>query len=264
VRKPQRLLVVLLFAVSPALAVACGSPPTAEAPPPADAPTTAADSASSPTSGDSPSSTGRYTVATGKTQGAIQIYSEPDQAKKLRTLPNPRLINDDPTAKVPLVMVVTEKKESWLQVSLPIRPNGSKGWVREQDFDTMNHDYRIEITLGAFRLKAFQGDKQVFDAPIGVAKDEFPTPGGTYYTTELLAPPNPDGAYGPYALGLSGHSDKLTTFEGGPGQLGIHGTNEPQGVGSKISHGCIRLKNPDITTLVNIGMPLGTPVVINA
>jgi lipoprotein-anchoring transpeptidase ErfK/SrfK len=262
VRKPQRLLVVLLLALVPTVAAACGSSPSAEAPPPSDAPTSADSPAS--TSGDSPAAGGRYTVATAKVEGTVQIYKSPDPAAKDRTLTNPRLINDDPKAKVPLVMLVESQQEGWLQVSLPVRPNGSKGWVRAQDFETMAHDYRIEITLGAFRLKAFQGDKQSFDAPIGVARDEYPTPGGTYYTTELLAPPDPNGAYGPYALGLSGHSDKLTTFDGGPGQLGIHGTNEPQGVGSKISHGCIRLKNPDITALVNIGMPLGTPVVINA
>ena len=89
-----------------------------------------------------------------------------------------------------------------------------------------------------------------------------PTPVGEFYLTELLAPPNPNGAYGPYAFGLSGFSDTLTTFNGGPGQLGIHGTNQPNLIGTKVSHGCIRMSNENITALSQL-LPLGTPVQIS-
>jgi lipoprotein-anchoring transpeptidase ErfK/SrfK len=256
VRNPQRLLALIALAVLPTFTVACGggadqtvSPPTTEAT--ADAPTTVAQEA-------------RYTVATASKNGTVQIYKAPDEAQKASTLKNPRLINDDPNAKVPLVMLVEDQQGDWLKVSLPVRPNGSTGWVKKSDFNLTDHDYRMEIALSDFNLKAFRGDEQIFDAKIGVAMDNTPTPNGTYYTTELLEPPDPKGAYGPYAIGLSGHSDVLTTFDGGPGQLGIHGTNEPQNIGKKISHGCIRLKNEDVTKLVDIGMPLGTPVIIKA
>jgi lipoprotein-anchoring transpeptidase ErfK/SrfK len=245
---------VLLLALVPTVAVACGGGGQE-----AQTPTTPADAAA-PASDEGEA----YTVATASKVGDVQIYKEPDETKKGSTLKNPRLINDDPQAKVPLVMLVEEQKDSWLQVSLPVRPNGSKGWVKQSDFALTEHRYRIEVNLGGFNLKAFQGDEQIFDAPIGVAEEAYPTPGGKYYTTELLQPPNPKGSYGPYALGLSGHSDVLTTFEGGPGQLGIHGTDKPEGIGKKVSHGCIRLKNADIEKLVEIGMPLGTPVIINA
>ncbi len=109
------------------------------------------------------------------------------------------------------------------------------------------NDYRIEVTLSAFSLKVFKDGDQVEDIKIGVARDNTPTPGGLYFTTELIKTPNPDGAYGPYAFGLSGFSDTLTTFNGGPGQLGIHGTNEPAAIGTQVSHGCIRMSNDDIT-----------------
>jgi len=79
----------------------------------------------------------------------------------------------------------------------------------------------------------------------------------------LIKTPNPSGAYGPYAFGLSGFSDTLTTFNGGPGQLGIHGTNEPSAIGTQVSHGCIRMSNDDITRLARM-LPLGTPVQIAA
>jgi lipoprotein-anchoring transpeptidase ErfK/SrfK len=257
VRTPHRLLPLLLLALAPTLAVGCGGGQPSESVTPTSAAT--AEPAESPAPGAS-----RYTVATAAKEGTVQIYNEPDEAKKGATLKNPRLINDDPSAKVPLVMLVTDTKPGWYQVSLPIPPNGSKGWVKESDFKTSGHDFHMEVNLGAFNLKAFNGDEQIFEAPIGVAKEDTPTPGGSYYTTELLKPPDPNGAYGPFAYGLSGHSEKDLGAEFGDGQLGIHGTNEPQNIGKKISHGCIRLKNADITKLEEIGMPLGTPVVINA
>lgn len=261
--KPQRLLISLLLATSAAvLAAGCSS---SDPGPAADSTTesTAApgDGATASTDAGSP---GLYTVATPKEEGTIQIYSAPDDAKKERKLDNPRLVNDDPKAKVPLIMLVKDEQGDWLHVALPVRPNGSTGWVRSTDVDTSSHDYHIEITLSAFKLKAYAGADVVFDAPIAVGQDDNPTPGGDYFTTELLKPPNQAGDYGHYALGLSGFSEKITSFNGGPGQLGIHGTNQPEKIGTKVSHGCIRLKNDDIDKLVAVGMPLGTPVIINA
>ena len=90
-----------------------------------------------------------------------------------------------------------------------------------------------------------------------------PTPKGTYYLTELIQPPNPEGSYGPYAFGLSAFSDTLKTFAGGPGQLGLHGTDAPRGLGQGVSHGCIRVTNAVITDLAG-RIPLGTPIEIRA
>ena len=99
---------------------------------------------------------------------------------------------------------------------------------------------------------------------MGVGRAEVPTPGGIYYLKELLQPPNPDGAYGVYAYGLSGFSNVLQNFNGGSGVIGIHGTNEPEKVGTDVSHGCIRLHNEAIVRMVEeIGLPLGTPVEIH-
>jgi len=53
----------------------------------------------------------------------------------------------------------------------------------------------------------------------------------------------------------------LYSFGGGPGQIGIHGTNDPSSVGRSVSHGCIRLSNAAITRLAQ-ELPLGTPVTI--
>jgi lipoprotein-anchoring transpeptidase ErfK/SrfK len=70
-----------------------------------------------------------------------------------------------------------------------------------------------------------------------------------------------DGAYGPFALGLSAHSDVLTEFAGGDGQVGIHGTNDPATIGQAVSHGCVRVTN-DVITRLEALVSLGTPVTI--
>ena len=53
----------------------------------------------------------------------------------------------------------------------------------------------------------------------------------------------------------------LQSFGGGPGQIGIHGTNEPGALGTDVSHGCVRISNASITKLARL-LPLGTPVQI--
>jgi len=60
---------------------------------------------------------------------------------------------------------------------------------------------------------------------------------------------------------LSGFSNQLTSFAGGDGVIGIHGTNDPSTIGQTVSHGCIRMHNADIEKLVPV-LPLGTPVEI--
>ena len=78
----------------------------------------------------------------------------------------------------------------------------------------------------------------------------------------LLKAPDPNTIYGPYAYGLSGHSDALSTFDGGDAELGVHGNNDASVLGHDVTHGCIRMSNAKITYLAGI-LPLGTPVTIS-
>jgi lipoprotein-anchoring transpeptidase ErfK/SrfK len=217
--------------------------------------------------GDEPLATGNSLTATAVNQGDLAIYDAPDPAAvPSRTMANPRLINNDPNAAVPLLFLVKDTPDAncdWVEVLLPVRPNGTTGWVKRADVTLTPNPYRIEVRLGEFNLKVFKGDEPIMDTTIAEASDNTPTPGGLYFTTELVRTPNPGGVYGPYAYGLSGFSEVLQSFNGGPGQLGIHGTNQPQLLGTKVSHGCIRLHNDDITELAGI-LPLGVPVQIIA
>lgn len=203
-------------------------------------------------------------VATPTAEGRLVVFDAPDGAESPVQLQHPRLINGDPNAAVPLVLLVKAEVDDWLEVYLPVRPNGSTGWIPRSAVQVVEQQHRIEVALDQFRLRVYEADEVVFEADIGVARENAPTPGGLYYTTELLQPPEgPGGPYGSYAYGLSGFSDTFTSFNGGPGQLGIHGTNEPETIGTRVSSGCIRLRNEDIETMAeDLGLPLGTPVIV--
>jgi len=176
--------------------------------------------------------------------------------------PSKTLANPQPSGS-PLVFLVQGGEGSRLHVQLPIRPNGSTGWIERADVTLSQHDYRIVVALGAHQITVYKGDAVFDQEPIGVGTKDTPTPGGAYYTKELYKLPKANGPYGPYAYALSGYSDVLTDFAGGDGVLGIHGTNDPSAIGHDVSHGCIRMSNPGITKLAQT-LPLGVPVEIQA
>lgn len=151
----------------------------------------------------------------------------------------------------------------WYHVLLPVRPNGSTGWIRASDVNLVGLRYRLEVHLETFRLDLFDGDNLERSITIGTGTDQTPTPGGTYYIKELLRPPDQNTIYGHYVFGLSGFSNVLVDWPGG-GVLGIHGTNDAdRSLGAKASHGCIRMSNADIEFLATL-LPLGTPVMVFA
>jgi hypothetical protein len=210
-----------------------------------------------------------YHVAYAKNRGDLALYSNPGDPAPYDTMANPRMTDSDPPLEMPLAFLIKEEpKENdceWINVWLPIRPNGSTAWVRRDDVDVEGHVYRMEVHLADFTLKAWEGDKLMLDAQIGTALENTPTPGGLYYTTELLHTGEPDSVYGPYAFGLSGFSEVLTSFNGGQGQLGIHGTNQPEKIPGQVSAGCIRLKNEDLQVLVDgFDTTIGIPVQVYA
>lgn len=194
---------------------------------------------------------------------SVAVYDFPDQVEPTRAaLPNPRPSGGAPGMMVPLVLLVVEQQAEWLKVLLPIRPNGSSGWIRQSEVELARHDYRMLVELGGHRITVWKGEKVLFEGPVGVGKAATRTSTGLFYTTELFdVHPSQQDAYGPYAYGLSGYSEVYYTFGGGDGVLGIHGTGDPSGLGKDVSNGCIRLSNEVITQLAQT-LPLGVPVEI--
>jgi lipoprotein-anchoring transpeptidase ErfK/SrfK len=150
----------------------------------------------------------------------------------------------------------------WLRVMLPGRPNGSTGWIARQGTSEVTTPWRLIVQLGARRVLVYRGDKLLrrFGAVIG--KPSTPTPTGSFFVEETvkLGAPEPGG---PFALALSGRSDALQEFDGGPGQIALHGRDGLGGtLGTAVSHGCVRLATASIDWLAERIGP-GVPVKID-
>jgi len=206
---------------------------------------------------DSTSSTDPATssVMVARTDQALAIHAERGDTDVAQTLP---ATTEFGSARA---LMVTAADDEWLEVLLPIRPNGTHGWVRRADVEVRQVTLELQIDLEARTMKLVDGGAEVLSTPVAIGSEEAPTPTGRFSVTDKLVTGKDAGAYGPFALGLSGHSEVLTEFAGGDGQIGIHGTNDPESIGQAVSHGCIRVPN-DIITRLNDILPLGTPVVI--
>lgn len=149
----------------------------------------------------------------------------------------------------------------WLRVMLPGRPDGSTGWIAQNGTRELVTGWRILVDLGARRVTVYREGRRVRAFQAVVGKPSTPTPTGQFFVEETvqLGAGEPDG---PFALALSARSNVLQEFEGGPGQIGIHGREGLGGtLGRAESHGCIRLATQSIDWLAARIGP-GTPVKI--
>lgn len=173
-----------------------------------------------------------------------------------------RVGTETPEGTQNLVLVRDERAvggQTWASVRLPSTTE-TIGWVPRSALGALHLvDARLQIDLTRLRLTLYVNSRPRFEAPIGVGQSATPTPVGLFYVRDKLtrfASP----FYGPVAFGTSARSAVLTDWPAG-GYIGIHGTNEPGLIPGRISHGCVRLRNPDIVALSRL-LPVGTPVVI--
>src|SRR5215211_2264397 len=148
--------------------------------------------------------------------------------------------------------------EPWVEVRVPMRPNGEHGWVPRSALGRL-HVVRTRLVVDRRALTATlrRKGRVVWRSRVGVGAPGTPTPGGSFYIRELIRVPSPHGIYGPYAFGTSAYS-VLSDWPGG-GVVGIHGTNAPSLIPGRPSHGCIRVPNAAISRLARL-MPVGTPL----
>jgi len=151
---------------------------------------------------------------------------------------------------------------AWLKVRLPVRPNGTVGWIpRSAVGEIRRLTSWLRIDTRTRRLRLVRDGKVILRARIGVGRRMWPTPRGEFYVRSRLSGPRLGAIYGPLAFGTSATSDVLTDWPGG-GVVGIHGTDEPGLIPGRISHGCIRLRNRDIVRLGK-RLQIGTPITIS-
>jgi hypothetical protein len=155
---------------------------------------------------------------------------------------------------------VDARGREWLNVRIPMRPNGRTGWVRAQSLGPLR-TVHTRLLVDRRRLWATlrRDGRPVWRSRIGIGKPGASTPGGRFWIRERLRLHSADGLYGPLAFGTAAYS-RLSDWPGG-GVIGIHGTNQPELIPGRPSHGCIRVPNRKILQLGRL-MPIGTPVSI--
>jgi lipoprotein-anchoring transpeptidase ErfK/SrfK len=150
---------------------------------------------------------------------------------------------------------------NWLRVRLPTRPNEATGWVPASAGALGSTAWRIVVHRGGRRAVVFEGTRRRAVFPVVLGKSSTPTPLGTFFIVEMLHLA-PGVAEGPWALATSAYSNVLQEFDGGPGQVALHGTvgfSDPLGTFS--SHGCIRFAPAAISWIAK-HVDQGTPVVV--
>jgi len=152
----------------------------------------------------------------------------------------------------------------WVEVLLPKRPNGTRGWVPQDVLVVSRTRVRVAIDLSDRKVRVFRAGKRVMSASIAIGKPGTPTPTGTAFAiAERIDTNMPGGFLGPIVLPLTGFSETLNEFAGGDGRVAIHGTSLPGLIGTRASHGCMRMRNADVVRFARLARP-GTPVAIRA
>ncbi len=146
--------------------------------------------------------------------------------------------------------------EVWYRVSIPMRPNGTYGWIPADTVSLHPTHSQIVISLRRRTIDLYRFGKHKWHGPVAIGAPGRETPVGHYFVATRFVPYH-DPFLGVFAEETSAYS-KLTEWPGG-GVVGIHGTSLPQLLGKAVSHGCVRVSNTTARRLRTLA-PLGTPI----
>jgi hypothetical protein len=201
----------------------------------------------------------------------VTRWAYPRSRGKIRTAPRRsarsfarlRFLTELHATEVYLVLRsrVDRKGRVWIQIRVPMRPNGRKGWVPRSYL----HEFRVNrdhlrVNRRTLRATFYRDGRVAWTSPVGIGTPSTPTPAGRFYIRERIPNGGGNSAYGPWALGTSAYAPGLSGWDGG-GVIGIHGTNQPQLIPGRPSHGCVRVPNAKISRLARL-IHVGTPVTI--
>ena len=192
----------------------------------------------------------------------IDAYGAPRHgARVVESVSRERPITGERTV-LPVVARTTDSSGGvWLKVLLPGRPNGHSGWVSARTITQATTRWRIAIRTSTRQVSVFSNGRLVRTFLAVVGAPSTPTPVGHFFVEETIRL-DPSAVGAPYALALSARSIVLQEFDGGPGQIALHGLDNVGGTpGTAASHGCIRLTTGAISWLAGRIEP-GAPVTI--
>jgi lipoprotein-anchoring transpeptidase ErfK/SrfK len=137
---------------------------------------------------------------------------------------------------------------TWEHIDVPMRPNGQTGWVKRSWLGpAMVSHLLVVVDLQKEKLTVYRMGQKIFSTRVGVGNYTLgrQTPTGRFWIAEEF--PSSDSFYGPWAFGTTDYAAD-TEFPD-DSIVGIHGTSEPWLIPGDPSHGCIRVKDPDILKL---------------
>ncbi|GAC1484835.1 MAG: hypothetical protein NVS1B9_01890 [Solirubrobacteraceae bacterium] len=153
---------------------------------------------------------------------------------------------------------------TWLRVRLPGRalggvPPPASGWIDAASTRLSDTPWHVVIDRRLRRVSVYERGLLVRTDKAVVGRPATPTPRGEYFIEEnIRLPAARVGA--PFALATSARSAVLQEFDGGPGQIALHGLGNIGGtLGTAASHGCVRLGRSAISWLaerLGPGVPL--------
>lgn len=198
---------------------------------------------------------------------AHNLRAQPSNASSVRTKIEPRRPITNARTKLPLLDRKTDSEgRLWLLVRTPGRANGQptppkKGWITADSTKRTQTVWHLVVDVSSRTLRVYRSGSQLKRYRTVVGAPATPTPNGEFFVEESIRLPR-SAAGAPYALALSARSSVFQEFEGGPGQVAIHGRNNIGGtLGTAVSHGCIRASTKAVTWLSkHIGQ--GVPVTI--
>jgi hypothetical protein len=188
----------------------------------------------------------------------------------------------------------------WVRIASlePMAPKRPVAFISDEapDPTSLYSSFEIQVEHAKYTLKLYginSEEEQVllFSCRTGLGSPEYPTPKGSYYVVRIFddrplwIPPPSDWAYGesPSRSVYGGHmmpfyvkkpvvdkgEETITELDDiaplmkmvDSDAYRVHGTDSPWSVGSNQSHGCVRLKNPDVKRLSDtLKMYVGTTV----
>jgi hypothetical protein len=154
---------------------------------------------------------------------------------------------------------------AWFGVATPELPNGRLGWINAHSSSVhlVRISIRIDVDLSRRQLTLSDHGSVLRRIRVAIGAPDSPTPVGRFAVTDKLSGARFAAAYGCCILALSGHQTKLPPGWSGGDRLAIHATNDPQTIGQRVSAGCLRGLDADLSYLMRV-VPLGTAVVIRA
>ncbi len=193
-----------------------------------------------------------------ETQGSVAVWAEPDAASEPAwTLAVPTEFGG-PRHFAVLEEATDADGARWLRVQVPVRPNGSEGWIPADTVAVAPVTTRILVDLSERSVVVWDGDDVVMNTTGAIGAALTPTPTGSYYIRDMF-PWDPESIYGPWVFALSSYSEVIDQINGGDAVVAIHGTRNNTILGEAVSLGCIRLDNDTLRELATLVEP-GTPV----